>query len=174
MTKEAKAEYDKAYYLKNRDRLLSGVRRYAALNREKKSKANAAWYAKNAERLNAHRRARYLIYRTEILAKHQQYRNTERGRLVARNHDIKRRRLTKRAFSDITGDFLLGLRTSTPNCLECKCVLLTGPTYHPQQATLDHIIPLSKGGTHTKTNVRYICRKCNAHKSAKLPTNELR
>lgn len=30
---------------------------------------------------------------------------------------------------------------------------------------LDHIIPVSKGGTHTKENVQCLCRKCNLEKS---------
>lgn len=42
---------------------------------------------------------------------------------------------------------------------------------------LDHVVPLSKGGTHTKDNVRCACRKCNANKSNKvegpLPPNPL-
>lgn len=37
---------------------------------------------------------------------------------------------------------------------------------------LDHIIPLSKGGTHTHANTQLLCRKCNNIKSDKLLTNE--
>lgn len=33
---------------------------------------------------------------------------------------------------------------------------------------LDHVIPLAKGGTHTKENVRCTCRKCNIEKSDKV------
>lgn len=35
---------------------------------------------------------------------------------------------------------------------------------------LDHIIPLAKGGTHTKENVRCTCRKCNIEKADKVLT----
>ena len=34
--------------------------------------------------------------------------------------------------------------------------------------TLDHIIPLSKGGEHTRENAQMLCRSCNSKKSAKL------
>jgi 5-methylcytosine-specific restriction endonuclease McrA len=34
-------------------------------------------------------------------------------------------------------------------------------------ATIDHVIPVSKGGTHTWTNVRNCCWQCNIRKGAK-------
>ena len=37
---------------------------------------------------------------------------------------------------------------------------------HPRQATLDHVIPLSKGGSHTYKNVRTCCRTCNSNKGS--------
>jgi 5-methylcytosine-specific restriction endonuclease McrA len=35
---------------------------------------------------------------------------------------------------------------------------------HPHEPTIDHVIPLSKGGTHTYHNVQLLCRQCNTHK----------
>lgn len=34
--------------------------------------------------------------------------------------------------------------------------------------TLDHIVPLSRGGTHTPLNVRVACQPCNSRKGKKL------
>ena len=34
--------------------------------------------------------------------------------------------------------------------------------------TIDHVIPLSKGGTHTWTNVKLACRNCNSIKEARI------
>lgn len=42
-------------------------------------------------------------------------------------------------------------------------------TYDNRAPELDHIIPLSKGGTHTMDNVACACRKCNQIKGDILP-----
>ena len=34
---------------------------------------------------------------------------------------------------------------------------------------LDHVIPLSRGGSHTEDNVQVLCRSCNQSKGNKLP-----
>jgi len=38
----------------------------------------------------------------------------------------------------------------------------------PKRLEMDHIVPLSKGGTHTKDNIVPSCRTCNAKKGNKL------
>jgi 5-methylcytosine-specific restriction endonuclease McrA len=38
----------------------------------------------------------------------------------------------------------------------------------PTEITLDHVIPLVRGGTHTADNLRVACRSCNCRKGAKL------
>lgn len=38
-------------------------------------------------------------------------------------------------------------------------------TTHPRYATIDHIIPLSKDGEHSRRNVQAACRACNIRKS---------
>lgn len=38
----------------------------------------------------------------------------------------------------------------------------------PQQPTIDHIIPRSKGGTNAKGNLRWVCFECNQLKADEL------
>lgn len=54
-------------------------------------------------------------------------------------------------------------------CWICGCKVVS--TYgkdsciNKDAATLDHVIPLAKGGTHTKDNLKTACRQCNSIKS---------
>jgi 5-methylcytosine-specific restriction endonuclease McrA len=48
-------------------------------------------------------------------------------------------------------------------CAECKC-RLSSTEYH-----VDHIMPLSKGGTNWPTNLQILCASCNLQKHAKDP-----
>lgn len=52
-------------------------------------------------------------------------------------------------------------------CYLCdrKTVKALRGTYEPLAPELEHIIPLSKGGTHTYDNVACACRECNQYKS---------
>lgn len=53
-------------------------------------------------------------------------------------------------------------------CQLCGCKVKRTKTYHPQQATIDHIVPLSLGGAHTYANVQTCCQECNSAKGATI------
>lgn len=54
-------------------------------------------------------------------------------------------------------------------CKQCKCkVQPPDGTYNESEATVDHIVPVSKGGLHVWSNVQCLCRACNSSKSDKL------
>lgn len=54
-------------------------------------------------------------------------------------------------------------------CYLCACDLMRGgDNRHPRAATIDHVVPLSRGGTHTYANLRACCRACNNAKGASV------
>ena len=55
------------------------------------------------------------------------------------------------------------LRREQLNCLHCG--VLFSKEIPP---TLDHIVPLNRGGQHTRANIQLLCHSCNASKQDKL------
>jgi 5-methylcytosine-specific restriction endonuclease McrA len=50
-------------------------------------------------------------------------------------------------------------------CKLCGCELsMTTKWPHPKTPTRDHVIPLSKGGTHERSNLQLACAECNVRK----------
>lgn len=52
-------------------------------------------------------------------------------------------------------------KTSAAQCYYCETPLL------PDQATMDHVVPLSQGGRSTPGNIVVSCGSCNAKKYAR-------
>lgn len=56
----------------------------------------------------------------------------------------------------------------------CKCFRRYNPESLDRSPTLDHIIPLSKGGPHTMANCQLLCWACNTDKSDTIGGDQLR
>lgn len=56
-----------------------------------------------------------------------------------------------------------------PNCRDCAAEGVQRPA-----AEIDHIVPISMGGTDTDDNVRALCRPCHAVRSSDVATGKFR
>lgn len=97
------------------------------------------------------------------------YADSIKRKLVSANSQSKRREITyKTSDSSVTSESLQELKTAQNNlCGYCGCSLQFDV---PKAVHLDHIIPLSKGGTHTLDNIVWTCSHCNLTKSNTIPT----
>lgn len=55
------------------------------------------------------------------------------------------------------------LKTSSGICYFC------GGKFSPKELTMDHLVPLAKGGTSSKSNLVPACKECNTKKKTSLP-----
>lgn len=54
-------------------------------------------------------------------------------------------------------------------CKLCGCELSMDTKWpHPRTPTRDHVIPLTKGGTHERANLQLACAECNVRKSNRM------
>lgn len=151
-------DYSREYYLRNKDR--AAMVGAAWRNRVKSDPARLAahrsqshdYYTKNKDRLRGIRRewARNnpdYIWRkcAERRARKKQTAGIEK---IDRNAIIQRDRAT---------------------CYLCGDILDTATTFpHVKYITLDHVIPLARGGTHTTDNLHVACHSCNSRKGDNL------
>ena len=114
---------------------------------------------------NYHNSEKGKIYRIK-------YKSTQAYRNSRHRHDVRRR--ARKAEMGITAiDPDIHWKTLAERVGSMKCALC-GITCDPGgeravQPTVDHIIPISKGGTHTWDNVQLACVRCNAAKGATMP-----
>jgi 5-methylcytosine-specific restriction endonuclease McrA len=92
---------------------------------------------------------------------------------------VRERQAFRRAASLTDGVVVRGLSWQSlaaqhgPRCWYCGVVTNTTDrswgSFGPDYPTLDHIIPLSRGGNHSEENVCLACGQCNVSKNNKTP-----
>jgi len=131
-------------------------------NRERKNKNSQAWVHENKEKRRLVMRKHHeKIGRDELARRLREWRtnNPEANRAA-----LARRRSRKRnAGGEYTaGDIVKLFDLQQGKCTVCRCRLPKG--YH-----VDHVQPLSKGGTNDPSNLQILCAPCNLTKNARDP-----
>jgi len=141
--KEEMVAYSRAYRKENRAEIAARARAYRKSHKEEKAALNRAYRESHKE---------------EIAARAHAYYETPRGRAVAFAACHRRRLLP--GGQDITAAMIQEvLDASNGVCPYC------GKSF--KNGHIDHIIPVSKGGTNARDNLVYCCQRCNLSKGAK-------
>lgn len=158
---EKSREYSSNWYHRNSEKTKEYSSLYYINNREKIKKYSLDWSANNPEKVKT-RSAKYYEDNVEkILLNAKEYRdnNKELFRIIYKNRKARRKSNGGKLSKDIV-EKLMKLQKGKCPC----CRLPLGNDFH-----IDHIIPLSKGGTNTDDNVQLLRAKCNLQKNAKDP-----
>lgn len=113
-------------------------------------------YAKVAKRESDRKYARSNVGKIVNRAAQARYRRTARARDIRRIAKARRRR-AEGSFSP--EEWQVKLRAFGGGCAICDST---------EHIEIDHIVPISRGGTNTIDNVQPLCRHCNASKGAKI------
>lgn len=133
----------RARYLKYQERNLAHAVAYKAANKEKVKAAQAATYQKHREKRYAYARRYKDLYPEKI-------------RRWVKAGDHRRRVLKKNAVGEFSNSEWLELCQKYDNrCLRCG---------EQSVLTVDHVVPLSKGGTNYIDNIQPLCLSCNSSK----------
>jgi len=141
-----KTDYWKKWYLANREEIRAKQRQHAA---KPESKAKKSAYTREYQ-------AKPEVHERD-LAKSRAWKKTPKGRRNAVYYNERRRARMSSVPGSFTKEEWLKVRDATGGvCPFC------GRNVGLEKMSMDHIIPLSKGGTNYISNIRAICRNCNS------------
>jgi len=148
------------YYIEKKDIIDKRNKEYQAINKEKISTRMKKYY-KGIKGIR--------VLTSKI------YRQSEAGK-ISSDKSVAKRRAFKAGVNYESFRNEDVLERDGYICQHCK--KKTRPYYknrnHPLYPNLDHIIPLSRGGEHTKKNTQCLCHQCNMKKSNKNICDQLR
>lgn len=125
------------------------------------------YFEENKEHINKKNREYWIDKREEKQLYDKDYRQSEKGRDVAYRRDMKRRSSIHAVkFKPHQRVELLNRDNWVCQC--CGVKVHDNKESTPTKAEIDHIIPISKGGTSEPDNLQVLCRTCNRSKADKI------
>ena len=150
--KERARVWARQYYLDHRDEI-------SAKRKANRPESAKLYREKNREEINAHSRE---MYRTNIEKEHERRKKYYESH---KNESMTRYRMQRAKKLQVTVEKVLASEIYERDAWVCqlckKKVNRTLKYPHPLSQSLDHIIPLSRGGAHSKANVQLAHLSCN-------------
>lgn len=152
-TKEQQKIWDAARYKSNKEESLRKSKEWRDANRDYVRARQKAYDAKRKEKVRERNAARYLKNRDKILSQTKAYFRTENGKASVKAAGFRRRKYGK-----VSLDTIKDVRNGYPRfCSYCLA----------KASTIDHVVPLTLGGTHDFDNLVPACLSCNSSKGSK-------
>lgn len=157
--KERTREYNAAYHAKVENRERRKQRDSTPEAKAKKKAADRAYREKLGDIARQKSLLRYYADPEKTIVRNRDWRRRNPEKILAKN---QRRRAAKMS---VVVEHVLPSDIYTRDGGMCK---LCGLSVRKDEMTLDHIIPISKGGPHVSSNLQLAHRSCNSSKGAKL------
>ena len=165
-TVEAKKAYDKKYHALHAEEYRQRAKDWYASNFERAKERHSQYEAANKERVRERWRE---WYRGNKASRQEQCRQSYLRHKEAYLDSVHRRR------ARIKGARPLGERISKSGIYQRDGGIchICGLVADQKDWHLDHVIPLSRGGTHSNANVAVSHPQCNLSKGSKTPRGEV-
>jgi len=162
--REERLEKQRQYKFDHKDEIAAKRKQYRQDHKAEMSERDKKEYQDHKEYNLERRKKYYRKNRVRQLECARQYRQTPAGKAAAKKGRFKRRAL-KAGVDHESFNPIEVLERDGYRCQLCsKKTRKDYNQYHPLYPVLDHIVPLTKGGKHTKLNTQCLCQKCNHEK----------
>lgn len=152
--KECKNKYIKQYKVSYPEKIKETRKTHYDKNAEQIKKYVSEWQKENKEKVNTNS---------------SKYRKTEKGRLTTKRKNHRRRALEKTTVGFLPKDYwTILINIYGQKCINRHCIKIIDDL---NPLSLDHIIPLSRGGLHDLFNIQILCRSCNSTKRDRSSTD---
>jgi 5-methylcytosine-specific restriction endonuclease McrA len=152
-------KYKALWAKQNPEKMKASQKKY---NKTQKAKERWRRYGeKHREERNAYSREYHKNHRKHYNEVHRKWvgKNKDKARHIDRKQHARRKQAigshTLEEWNEIK-------KAQNYRCAKCG---------KKKKLTIDHIIPLSKGGTHYRDNIQALCKSCNCKKSNKMLEN---
>lgn len=158
--KTCKAISARAYRAKHREEINAYHRAYYQTHKVELAAYGCAYREANKETINARKSAYREAHREEEKARTRAYYKTPRGRAASQAADHRRR--LHLDSQELTAVIIREVQAAAGGiCVYC------GEDF--ENGHIDHIVPISKSGTNDRSNLVYVCARCNLSKHNKMP-----
>jgi len=160
--KEEQPARSRRRYAANPDKTNERVRLWGTKNPEKRLAITLRWRSANPEKWReSNRRSRQANQKKYTDAQRADYaRNPEKYRTVERR---RRARMRGSGGDHTAADLAAIFKAQGGRCAYCRVNLMQTAKH------VDHIVPLARGGSNGRTNLQYLCRRCNQSKNGRDP-----
>lgn len=160
--REANCQRAREYYRTHREKHRAYMRQWNEEHRAEEKARKLRWYYSHLEQASARRRLRYETHREQIKKEVRQWKQDHPELTKTFDHNRRARKLNAPG-SHNANDILAQLKRQKNRCYYCGGKLVD--KYH-----VDHIVPLSRGGSDDPENLVATCPRCNLSKGDKLPS----
>lgn len=148
-------------------------RKYRLTHPGKVANRNKLWYINNADHVKEHKRQYYLDNKEDILRKRKEYRENNHDKIRSCINSWRNNNPEKHLANALKRRSLKKSASGTSNHIQISnriemfggCCWICGLPYE----AIDHVKPLSKGGSNWPSNLRPICKSCNSKKKDVWP-----
>lgn len=153
--------YNRQWFRENPEKMAEYYRRWlqSPKGRETHRRLSRDWARANPDKVREMHRRYYEANKEQVLEAGRKWREANPGKWAERSR--RRRALERNALHIPFTHAALEARLSMfPGCWMCG----------GDADTVDHLIPIARGGPHCLSNLRPACRSCNASKGARTPS----